>query len=161
MNNSRLKIALYLLLIFAAGALSGGSLMRKQAISSQASHGPHGPPPSPGKMCDFILNEWKEKIGLTDEQAVRIRPLLETGMEEVRVVQERSVQQVRETMQKTDARIAAELNPEQKAKFEQWQKERDQRRPKHPPFVPGHHGPGPGPGREEGAPKVDRPEPPA
>src|SRR5204863_2906771 len=102
MNNSKLKIAAYLLLIFIAGGLSGGAIIWKTGSRQTAVNPPmgHKPPPGPGAMCDFILNEWKEKIDLTDEQATKVRPILEDGMKEIRALQERSVQQVRETMQK-------------------------------------------------------------
>jgi len=137
MNKTKLKIASYLLLIFVAGAVSGGLIIWKSA-------GQKGPKPpqhrGPEQMCDFILNKWKEKIDLTDEQITKIRPLLEDGMKEIHTVQEQSVQEVRKLMDKTDSRIAEELSPEQKTKFEQMQREF---REKRGPGGPGHRGPPP------------------
>ena len=137
MNKTKLKIASYLLLIFVAGAVSGGLIAWKAG-------GPKGVPPhlprDQGQICDFILKKWKEKIDLTEEQITKIRPLLEDGMKEIHTVQEQSVQEVRKLMDKTDSRIAEELSPEQKTKFEQMQREF---REKRGPGGPGHRGPPP------------------
>jgi Spy/CpxP family protein refolding chaperone len=153
MNKSKLKIAAYLFLIFAAGALSGGSIAWKKRVSAGIHPPSPGQRPAPGEMCDFLIHEWRrEGIDLNEEQISKIKPILEVGMKEVRAVQERSVQEVRGTMQKTDNRIAEELTPEQKEKFQEWQRKRDEHRPKHQHFGPGPRGEREGPPPEHAEP---------
>jgi Spy/CpxP family protein refolding chaperone len=164
MSKFKLKIVFGLVLIFAAGALSGGSLAWKKAASRRSFPPPERNRPTPAEMSEYILHDWKQKFDLSDDQLTRIRPLLQSGIDQVRQIQVRSVQEVREAMKKSDERITRELSPEQKTKFEEMQRERDKHRLR---IGPGHHGPGdprahgPRPGTQEApnAGQTDSPPP--
>jgi len=157
MNKSKLKISAFLLLIFVAGAMSGAAIAWKRASMHRDfprpgwNKGGSFKPPTTDEMVSFVLKDWKEKLDLTDEQTRQIQPLLHDGIEYVRQIQMKSVEEVREAMSKGDARVAEFLTPDQKVKFEQMQKERARFGPGpghhggHPPG--GHDGPPPGPPR--------------
>lgn len=130
MNKSKLKISAFLLLIFLAGALSGGAIAWKRATMHHRFPHPEGKGPGSFKwptadeMANFIMNDWKEKLELSDQQVDQIKPIVRSGIEYVRQIQIKSVEQVREAMSKGDAKVSEFLTPEQKNKFEEMQKER-------------------------------------
>lgn len=103
------------------------------------------------------LNKMKTELGLSDAQVQKIKPLMEANMEKMKAAHDDaslSEEQKREKMmelKKAGAEaVAAELTPEQKAKFEEEMKKRRQGGPGGGPGGPGG-GPG-GPGGGQGAP---------
>jgi Spy/CpxP family protein refolding chaperone len=154
MNKSKLKISAFLLLIFLAGALSGGAIVWKRTTMHSGFPRPEGKGPgfkwpTPDEMANFIMNDWKEKLDLSDQQVEQIKPLVQSGIETVRQIQIKSVEQVREIMSKGDAKVSEFLTPDQKVKFEEMQKERFK-------FGPGRGGPH-GPDGRHGPPGMPPP----
>ena len=100
------------------------------------------------------LSKMKTELGLSDAQVQKIKPLLEANMEKMKAAHDDSSlseEQKREKMmelRKTGAEaVAAELTPEQKAKFEEEMKKRRQGGPGGGPGGPGGGQGGPGGGQ--------------
>jgi Spy/CpxP family protein refolding chaperone len=70
----------------------------------------------PGPAVEQRLRGMKEKLGLSDEQAAKIRPILE---EEAPKLRDASPDQRREMIRESFGRIAAELTPEQREKMKE------------------------------------------
>jgi Spy/CpxP family protein refolding chaperone len=114
---SKLKIAGYLLAIFLAGGVTGALLMGvvvKHIVSTQM---------KPEKMADRWCRELESSLKLTPEQFQKIRPIVNDTLDQVRSIM---TEQLSTTISNGNARIAAELTPEQKLKFEQMVKEREE-----------------------------------
>lgn len=145
MNKPKLTIAAYLLLIFAAGAISGGSVAWHAAKSAKPAFPPqHRKPPTEQEFCDHLMKRFTEKLDLTEDQARQIRPLVLASMSEVRQLQEKSVREVKAVMLKTDERIAEFLTDDQKPKLLEMQKEREKWEKRRE-----RRGPPPGPSNKE------------
>lgn len=121
---SRAKVALYLTLIFLAGAIAGGAVV----LSTPETFGMRGHHrPSHGSPEDFANRLWdgmKERLKLSAEQARTIEPIFRTGFAEVRSIQERSIEEVDAAIRRNQEEIATHLNDEQRAEMQKMQQER-------------------------------------
>jgi len=108
---SKLKIGLYLTAIFVAGFVSG--------VFVTVQVGRHMMP-GQADMAARWCRDLQSKMNLTPAQVNKIRPIINEAMGEFksRVYADMSL-----NLSNCNARIAAELAPEQKPKFEQIQKE--------------------------------------
>lgn len=132
---NKTKIAIYLALIFLAGAVTGAT------IGARFVHfGPSHPPRRPGDPEEFarhLFQNMKERLKLSADQAAKIEPIFRAGFEQVRSIQDKSLAQVEEAISLNHAEIASQLTEEQKselAKMDQERKDWSRKR---------HHGPPP------------------
>jgi len=141
----RLVTALLLLATFAAGTVTGAAVVRwaaPGAIAGSRQHGFRGPYP---------LGE----LGLTDEQAKKVRGVLERHRPALDAILKQTYPQVRQVHEKMDREIRELLTPEQQKRFDAFRA----RRPAGP--LPGHPpglsaGPPPGPPQGFDTPREDR-----
>lgn len=141
---SRTKIAIYLALIFIAGAIAGGSVVMSfpESFSLSPRRRPH---PSPEEFANHLWNQMKDRLKLDEAQAARIEPIFRAGFAEVRSIQDRSLQEVEATISKNHEEIAAELTDEQKIEMEKMKQEREEFFRKRGGKPPGSHPTGPKP----------------
>jgi Spy/CpxP family protein refolding chaperone len=138
---TKAKITFYIVLIFLAGAVAGGAVARKVWPAREHRPGPHRPP-EPEKFEDHLFGIMKERLKLTPEQIQNIEPIFHAGFKEVRTIQDKTLAQVEDAVQRNHAEIAKQLTPDQKTELEKMDQERREFFKNHP----GRHG-GPPPHR--------------
>jgi type I site-specific restriction endonuclease len=109
--NRKLKITLYIAGIFAAGVVTG-LFISFMAIRHMM--------PSREKMANRWCSDLESKLNLTPEQLQKVRPLVDAALTNFR---NNVSQDMLSSLSNCNARIVLELKPEQKAKFEQIEKE--------------------------------------
>ena len=113
---SHWKIGLYLAAIFLAGTVAGAFVGFKIGRHMMFA------PPRPEAMAARFCDELQSKLNLTPAQAQKIRLIVNDSMTEFGALLST---QVAAAFSNTNARVAAELTPEQKVKFEEIQKEHE------------------------------------
>ncbi|HVK58164.1 MAG TPA: hypothetical protein VM735_05230 [Candidatus Kapabacteria bacterium] len=122
---TRTKITAYLILIFLAGAIAGGAVV----LSTPGTFGLGGPPRKHGSPEEFANHLWdgmKKRLQLDDEQVSKIEPVFRAGFNEVRSVQERSIQEVEAIIRKNHEEISALLRDEQRVELDKMDRERQE-----------------------------------
>lgn len=122
---SKAKIAIYLALIFIAGAIAGGAVVKSfpQTFGTGHSHRRHG---SAEDFANFLWNQMKERLKLSEEQAAKIEPVFRAGFQEVRSIQDRSLQEVAEVVRKNHEEIGELLTADQKVELQKMNQEREE-----------------------------------
>jgi Spy/CpxP family protein refolding chaperone len=111
-----------ILAIFAIGVVVGGLAMHLY-YSHQVRHGG----PFPGMGSHWLSDDLARNLNLNDQQQKQIDGILEEARNDARQLRAQVTPRLNELMQRTHARIAQVLTPEQKAKFEQYHLERHDR----------------------------------
>ena len=122
---TKTKIAIYLVLIFVAGAVAGGAVSYKTTARREPPR-ERGERPTPEQFAEHVFTRMSERLELSPEQMDSIRPIFMAGFKEVRDIQERSLREVEEAIQRSNARISKELTPEQQARLEEMNRERQE-----------------------------------
>jgi Spy/CpxP family protein refolding chaperone len=109
--------------VFVLGTLTGASVIslyhtRRAAGSASEKHG--GPRRG-------MIEKMKQELNLTDEQAVQIQALMEESRKDFRAAFD-ACPQLKETRDKTAARIRPLLTAEQQQKFDELRARRDEER---------------------------------
>jgi Spy/CpxP family protein refolding chaperone len=117
---TRHKVALYLAVIFLAGAVSGAVVGWN---SAKQSRGPRHPVKD---MCDFMKKKLRDRLALTPEQMTRIDPIVERTGQEMRAVHRKTTEEIEAIIQRSNAEIAKELTADQKAEFDKMEQERQE-----------------------------------
>jgi Spy/CpxP family protein refolding chaperone len=112
--NRKLKISLYLAAIFAAGVVTG-LFISYQVVRHMM--------PNREKMADHWCGELRSKLNLTPEQMQKIRPVVNDALTDFK---NNLSCQMLFSLSNCNARVVMELTPEQKAKFEQIQREQQE-----------------------------------
>jgi hypothetical protein len=114
---SKWKISLYLTALFLAGVVTGAFLTHQvgkrimlKMMRSEA-------------MAERWRHDLEDKLGLTSEQSLKIAPIIADGMDNFRVAFHDQMQM---SLSNCNARIAAELTPEQRTKFAEIEKEQQE-----------------------------------
>ena len=154
------QIWLVLIAIFAAGAVGGGLVVR---------HVERGrPPPAPPPPEIWIVRQIERvarEVNLTPEQTERIKPIVKANTDELVKLRHQAF----EIIDRMGKQIAAELTPDQRAKYEQILKERREARRqmqeqrngrRRLDSAPPPGGPRPGPAPEDGGQRSPPPPPP-
>ena len=125
------KVILATMVIFAAGVVTGGLLVRhvesRYFVHRRPAAVPRGPQASsPGGMRLEFLRRAQRELGLSSAQQERIDKILKES-------QDRTRNKIREELQRTRNEFREVLTPEQQLRFEELTKrqqhQRDQRRP--------------------------------
>jgi hypothetical protein len=115
------QVWLVLTAIFAFGGVCGGL-----AGYRIARHGSHHPPP-PRDWVLRRIDRINREIKLTPEQKARIQPIVQRHIDELTKAWRQSMAGSRETVEKMEREIGAQLTPEQRAHLEQFMQERRER----------------------------------
>lgn len=137
------KVILAAIVIFGAGAVTGGLVVqhsaRLRAPAPQISAGPARPtaPISAGIVRMEFLRRVQRELKLTPQQQEEVHKILEEGQERTRKLTEPIAPQLREELRKTRENMRAVLTPEQQVRFDQLLKQQQQ----HPLHDQRHSGP--------------------
>src|SRR5579862_4501225 len=112
--NRKLKISLYLAAIFAAGVVSGMFISYQIARHFM---------PGRDKMVNHWCGELESKLSLTPEQSQKIRPIIEGALCDF---QNNLSTDMLSSMSNCNAKVALELNADQKKKLADLQKEQEE-----------------------------------
>jgi Spy/CpxP family protein refolding chaperone len=121
MTSSRFfRPALYALLIFAAGVITGVFVAPIVGRSFMR-------PPGSQEMAQHIMHRLRSNLDLTDAQVAQIKPLVEKTGADMETIRRETTQRVMRRMEQTNTEISAILLPEQQAKFKTMEEERRKR----------------------------------
>jgi len=114
MNSSlKWKLVIALLLVFVAGATTGGLLstlhMRRHFLG----------PPHSGAVGDRMREHLRRALDLTPEQADKIAPIVDATSAKLEAIRVETAQRVRNAMEESEKQIAPQLTPEQQKKLQQ------------------------------------------
>ena len=125
MNYRTLPITLYLLLVFASGAVVGA--LGYRTYSPPTARG-GSEPLSPSEWRRQYIEESKARLSLTDDQVAKLGGILDQT--DVRFQQEHELenQMIHKIKEEHIARVRTILTPEQLPKYEQLVKEHEERR---------------------------------
>ena len=142
---------LVLIGIFLAGGVTGALVIVRFGHRWVARHA------GPEQWGPNHLKRLTEHLDLKPEQAELIQPIIHRHAEELNRVRATSLAETRGIFDRMEQEISAQLTPEQRAKFEQMNKEMRERAkrflPDRRPRSPGENEPHPGePGKPDGPP---------
>ena len=123
--NKNLKLVGLLAGIFVTGSVTGALLttrfgrdwLKQRAVPEQwASH---------------HVRKLAEKLELKEDQVEQLRPIIQRNMEEMGRLRSECVKDTRVVAERMEREIAAKLTPEQKIKFDEYNREKRERMKKH------------------------------
>jgi Spy/CpxP family protein refolding chaperone len=123
---TRGRVILYLALIFLAGSVSGGLI----GWSASGSRKPSRPPRHDGprlSMHEHMARRLQSKLDLTQEQLQRIEPILKRSAEQMDAIFAASGTEFEAVKSNLHAQIALFITPEQQAKLQDYERERQER----------------------------------
>jgi Spy/CpxP family protein refolding chaperone len=115
---SKRKLSVYLLALFLAGGGSGA------LIAWQVSRRTPMTPLPPAEIGARLRARLQSRLDLTPEQVEKIAPLIDQAMRRVEAIRRETANQVFANVSNLDAQVLLVLTPEQKAKFEELERER-------------------------------------
>lgn len=127
------KVALYMALVFASGAVLGVVGNRTYTAYQAQSNPPKGRkdknrrPPSPEDFRRDYLNFMERRLNLTPEQVAQLGLILDETRAQFEELQRRTVPEQEAIGRNQTERIRAILTEEQREKFEQLRREREER----------------------------------
>ena len=108
----------YAAAIFIAGGISGGAL----GVYETKSH--LFAPQHEQEMALRIRSHLQSRLGLSPDQVAKIDPIIDSTVADIRSIRMESVQRINKVFEDSYARVSAILNPEQRIKLDQMQRER-------------------------------------
>lgn len=124
----RKKAAIWLVLVFALGAATGGVFGYNMAHHSYAST--KAPIPTEADRRAAKLAEMTREIGLEPDQMTKVSAIISEAQTEIHAIRDKSDADVDAVRVKARDEMRAFLAPEQKAKFEEYVKRLDEERQK-------------------------------
>ncbi|MDQ5979718.1 MAG: hypothetical protein QG602_2693 [Verrucomicrobiota bacterium] len=119
--NKPWKLILLLTGIFLAGGVTGSFLTVRfgrnwinQRVATE-------------KWAPDHLRKLTERLELTSEQVEKLKPIVHRNMEEIGRLRSDSVKETRSVFERMEREIAAQLTPEQRAKFEEFNRQKRER----------------------------------
>ncbi len=112
------KVAGYLAVIFIAGGATGAVITFKNTQERQAQ------PASMTKACTKFQDRLVSKLSLTSEQVRKLQPVFDQTAKELRAIHAHALKDTDNVIRKAHELIAKELTPEQKAKLDECDRER-------------------------------------
>jgi hypothetical protein len=131
---SKWKIALYLLAIFCAGAVSGWVVAAKTAKKDMSA------PARPDEMAASYRELVHSKVSLSPDQAKRVDGIIDTSSKEMQSIMGECSKRIRQCRNERSTQIKALLGPEQQKEFEKMEKERGRGRDPWRSKGPSHDG---------------------
>lgn len=122
----KLRAALWLVLLFAAGVVVGSLWSPIRPHRSVWAGWPVAPVEQAWK--EQRLKNLRAKVGLTPEQETELEPIMEETMSGLRQLRNATRKRVGEVLGKNSAAIRERLTPEQQAEFDAWLKDIQSRR---------------------------------
>ncbi len=117
MTNQPWKLILLLLAIFMAGSVTGALLMRSVGRKMLTSR------PMPEQWAPMHMRKLTERLKLQPEQVEQIKPIVRRNMEEVGELRTRSLAEIRTLFERMQREVAEKLSPEQRLKFDDFNRE--------------------------------------
>ena len=114
------KLGLYVLAIFLAGGGTGA------LITWETCQGRAVKPLSPAEIGARLRTRFQSRLDLTPEQVNKVNPLIDQAMRQVEVIRMETASHVFANVSNLHEQVLMVLTPEQKAKFEQLERERRQ-----------------------------------
>ncbi len=114
----RWKLGLYVLVIFLAGGGTGA------LITWRVCQGRAPTALTPAQIGTRLRARFQSRLDLAPEQVNKLNPLIEQAMRQVEVIREETARHVFANVSNLDAQVLLVLTPEQKAKFQQLERER-------------------------------------
>jgi Spy/CpxP family protein refolding chaperone len=112
------RLGLYVLAIFLAGGGTGAF------ITWRTCQGRAAMPPSPVEIGARLRAQFQSRLDLTPEQVSKINPLIDQAMHRVEAIRTDTASHVFANVSNLHEQVLLVLTPEQKAKFEQLERER-------------------------------------
>ena len=124
MTRKNLPIAFYLLLVFVSGSVVGALGYRTYNPPSARGSAP-APPPSEWKRQ--YIDESRSRLGLSDDQVVKLTTILDQTEARFREAREHENQSIGQIRDEHVQRVRTILTPEQLPKYEKLHQEREER----------------------------------
>ena len=115
--NKPWKLILLLVGIFIAGGITGGFLTLRLGHEAVAKRR------QPGEWAGQHLKRLVERLELKPEQQEELRPIVRRNMEELNRLRTTAMAETKVILERMEREISEKLTPEQRAKFEQMNKE--------------------------------------
>jgi hypothetical protein len=133
MKFSRLRIALYVGLVFVSGAVLGAFANRAYTASAVSAAAPR----NPEEFRKRFLAEMKSRVKLSDDQMKTLVTVLDETRGEFKKTRDSIEPELARIREEQHQRILSLLNPAQAAEYEKMRKEREERlRQQGPPPPP-------------------------
>ena len=129
--NKNLKLVGLLAGIFVTGSVTGALLTTRFGrnwIQQRA---------VPEQWASHHVRKLAEKLELKEEQIEELRPIIQRNMEEMGRLRSECVKDTRVVAERMEREIAEKLTPEQKIKFDEYNREKRERIKKHMQKKPG------------------------
>jgi hypothetical protein len=115
--NKPWQVILVLIGIFAAGGVAGGFVTLRVCKDKLVNR------PVPEEWAPRHLKRLHDRLALTPEQDELIRPIVKRNMEHLNRIRNSSMEETKTVVEGMQREISANLTPEQRAKFEQMNRE--------------------------------------
>jgi Spy/CpxP family protein refolding chaperone len=119
--NKPWKLVLLLTGIFLAGGVTGALLTAKFGRQWV------GQRPAPGQWGDGHLRRLARHLELRPEQVEQLKPIVRRNMEELGRLRAESMTESRAVFERMEREISAQLTPEQRSKFDEYNREARER----------------------------------
>ncbi|MER3445702.1 MAG: hypothetical protein C4291_02190 [Candidatus Dadabacteria bacterium] len=112
------KVALYLVAIFTAGAITGSfatvQVFKHIAYARR----------NPGNWSAMVMKHLESDLKLTLEQVQRIKPIVDQSVRELEAIRSKTIYQSAQIISQSEEQIAQELTPDQQKRFQEIQQQR-------------------------------------
>lgn len=119
LSKVKTKVWLLILVVFLLGGVVGGSIDRLLLFKAQSSS------PTKGERRGRMLEQMKTDLNLSEEQTASIRTIFEDMRKEFSPRRFDECPGVKESREKSRARVRAVLTPEQQKKYDEINAKRD------------------------------------
>jgi hypothetical protein len=127
MKRSQLTIVLSMMAVFLSGSVVGAFAHRLYMVRSATADAP-AQRRSPAEFRQRYLNEMKMRLGLDDLQTSRLSDVLDRTRNRFRDFNEKHKEELSGIHEEQVREIRAMLNPDQQPRYEEYLKEREQKR---------------------------------
>jgi len=115
--NKPWKLVLLLTGIFLAGGVTGAFVMIRLGREMASRR------PMPEQWAPMQLKRLVERLDLQPEQLEQLRPIVRRNMEELKRLRAYTMTETRSVLERMEREVSEKLTPEQRAKFEQMNRE--------------------------------------
>ncbi len=123
--NKNLKLVALLAGIFVTGSVTGALLTTRFGRNWAP------PRPAPEQWASRHVSKLTETLGLKEDQVEQLRPIIQRNVEEMGRLRSECVKDTRVVAERMEREISEKLTPEQKIKFDEYNREKRERMKKH------------------------------